>query len=121
MQYQRLEKRQLLGVEHGSVSVLDDRIAGDAPPLVTDDAPTIFTSRLSVVPLAVIPTGCGIGEHCGTLRHELDQIPRGQLDSSVERHLVAAYWRGEGASILGVTIVTPKMGASILGVTIVCD
>ena len=76
MQYEGIEKGQLLRIKDSPVSVLDDGVAGDAPPFVADDSPTMFTSRLSVVLVAVIPTGCGIGEQCGALHSDLDQIPR---------------------------------------------
>jgi hypothetical protein len=61
MQNQAVAKRQLLGIEHDSIGILDSRIAGNTPALVADHPATVFTRRLSVVLVAVIPTGCGIG------------------------------------------------------------
>jgi hypothetical protein len=60
---QSITKRELVRIEHGSIGILDDRIAGNAPVLVADDPATMFTRRLGIVLVAVIPTLCGIGEH----------------------------------------------------------
>jgi hypothetical protein len=61
MENQPVAKGQLLGIEHQSIRILDGRIAGNTPALMADDPATMFTRRLSVVLVAVIPTVCGIG------------------------------------------------------------
>ena len=61
MENQPVAKRQLLGIKHHPIRILYDRIAGNTPALVADDSATMFTRRLRVVLVAVIPTGCGIG------------------------------------------------------------
>jgi hypothetical protein len=53
----RVSDRQFLGRNHNFVGVADNWIKCLTPALVVDDAVTVFTSHLGVVPVAVIQ-GC---------------------------------------------------------------
>lgn len=103
MQDQTVAEVERLRLRNSTVSILDQGIAGYTPALVTHDSTTVFTRGLSVVLIAVMPTGCGIGEHFGTSCLDLEQIPRSQPNSSAELQLTGAYCECERTPILRVT------------------
>jgi hypothetical protein len=91
MQDQTVAEVERFGLRNSTVSILDQGIAGYTPALVTHDSTTVFARGLSVVLIAVMPTGCGIGEHFGTSSLDLEQIPRSHPNSSAELHQTGAY------------------------------
>jgi hypothetical protein len=84
VQDQAVAKRQLIGIDHDGIGILDDGVAGNAPALVADDPLTVFTWSLRVDLIAVMPTGRGIREHFGPPNLTFQEIPRSQPDSSAE-------------------------------------
>jgi len=63
VQDQAVAKRQLLGIEYNSIGILNKGIADNTPALVANDSAAVLTLGLRVVSVAVMPTGCGIGEN----------------------------------------------------------
>ena len=54
VQDDRVFHRHFLGMDNNLVGVVNDRIYRQTPRLVTEDALALLTSRLRVVPIAVI-------------------------------------------------------------------
>jgi uncharacterized membrane protein len=66
VQDQAIANCQLLGIDHDSIGILDGRIGGNTPTLMVNDPATVLACGLGFVLIAVIPAGCGMGEHFGT-------------------------------------------------------
>jgi hypothetical protein len=79
MQDQAIAERERRGVQHDSVGILNDRIAGDTPFFVLKNACAVLAGRLSIGLISVVPTGGGIREHGDLQRTQSNFRADGQL------------------------------------------